>query len=77
MSAIINTYMQVCTHTYMHVYMHINMMYPCEHTYTHTDTLNVILTVCLSNNECINDHRFERTNVAARCKIFMNCSKTS
>ena len=33
--------------------------------------------ICLPNNKSQSGHRCERTNVAAKCEMFMNWSKTS
>ena len=33
--------------------------------------------ICLPNKESISSHRCERTNMVAKCEMFMNCSKTS
>ena len=32
--------------------------------------------MCLSNKDYVSGHRCERTNMAAKCGIFMNCYKT-
>ena len=31
--------------------------------------------ICLPNKECIIDHSCKRTNMVAKCKIVINCSK--
>ena len=30
---------------------------------------------CLPNKESISGHRFEKTNMAVKCEMLMNCSK--
>ena len=49
------------------IYTHVHTVYRLWHKWGKE--------ICLPNKESINGHRCERTNKAAKCEFFMNCSK--
>ena len=51
-------------------YIHMHMC-----TFSKDIGINMEKEICVLNKEFISGQKHEKTNVAAKCEIFMNCSK--